>query len=245
GCGAELDEAVDGTLGDMGVEGTVVAGAVVAGSFSGSCESGYAWVIGSAKYGTSPGFCVEQDEHASSSPEGTNITQGEAKLVCQALGNNYHLISENEWLTIADNAIQVVVNDIDQLTENLQLMTWASTSVATSTIVLKLSNESQLYNIVGGKAEWTDQIITRAGLLNPTSSDWQEYSNIEDYKSLNIAPPYYYTSVNGIGRIKTGLASSSPDYLRGFVRGENALFDLDMSHSPIEATSTIGFRCAK
>lgn len=239
GCGLALDEAVDGTMGDMGVEGTVVAGA-----FAGYCEPGFVWVTGSAKYGTMPGFCVEQDEHASGTPDGTNVTQGEAKLACQALGDQYDLISENQWLTIARDAMRVPENDIDPVATGLQFATKAS-STATSTIALKLTNGNYLFNIIGGQAEWTDQSISSADLLTPSSNDWQEYAAIVNYKGLSIAPPYYYNSSNGIGRIKTGTASSSPDYLRGFVRGESALFDLDLANSPVFATSSIGFRCAK
>ena len=57
-----------------------------------------------------------------------------------------------------------------------------------------------------------------------------------------MAPPYYYTSENGIGRIKTG---DNDEILRGFVRGKSSLFDLDMSNSPITTNDDIGFRCAK
>ena len=91
-------------------------------------------------------------------------------------------------------------------------------------------------------AEWTDQTVTRAGLIEPIINEWQEYYAVDNYKGYNINPPYYYSSVNGIGRIKTGDNTSS---LRGFVRGKSALYDLDLSYSPTVATSSIGFRCAK
>ena len=94
-------------------------------------------------------------------------------------------------------------------------------------------------------AEWTDQVVTVESLIKPVSGAWQEYYEIEDYQGFNIAPPYYYTSANGIGRIKTGAATTTDGYLRGFARGETALFDLDLSYSPAEATSTVGFRCAR
>ncbi|PLX27178.1 hypothetical protein C0583_04730 [Candidatus Parcubacteria bacterium] len=65
---------------------------------------------------------------------------------------------------------------------------------------------------------------------------------IADYKGYNIAPPYYYGSDNGIGRVKTG---TEPTVLHAFIRGESALYDLDISQSPTIATSTVGFRCAR
>ena len=243
GCGLALDSAVDETMGDMGVEGTVVAGA-----FAGYCEDGYIWVPGSSKYGTMPGFCVSQDEMRYEYTEElmANMTQGEAMLTCEALGDAYHLISENEWLTIAENVIRVAENDINTEEDGLQLACASSSEiiVASSTNFI-LSNGNIINNLAGGIAEWTSETITKAGVFEPQTEDWQEYFMIDNYQGYNVAPPYYYSSENNIGRIKTGTASSSPDYLRAFVRGESALFDLDLSHSPVEATSTIGFRCAK
>ncbi|KKQ53758.1 MAG: hypothetical protein US83_C0009G0042, partial [Candidatus Falkowbacteria bacterium GW2011_GWC2_38_22] len=251
-CGNALDSAVDETLGDMGVEGTLVAGA-----FAGYCAEGYVWIPGSAKYGTMPGFCLASDEAQSSlSPvlgegrgEGIiNITQGEAMLVCEAVGDGYHLISENEWLTVAENIIRNNDNDCDKENIGLQLAmatttdTVNSSCIATSSIVFILSNGNTLYNLVGGAGEWTDKTVTRAGLIQPVSENWQEYNSLSNYNGLNIAPPYYYTSENGIGRVMTG---DNELNLRGFVRGATALFDLDLSNSPTTATSSIGFRCAK
>jgi len=120
GCGQALDLAVDETLGDMGVEGTVVAGA-----FAGYCEQGYIWVTGSSKYGTMPGFCVSEEEmkYEFTDELMVNMTQGEAMLACEAIGGGYHLISENEWLTIAENIIRVIDNDVDEITAGLQLAT--------------------------------------------------------------------------------------------------------------------------
>ena len=103
-------------------------------------------------------------------------------------------------------------------------------------------NGNTIYDLVGGVAEWTDRTVTAAGLLSPVTANWIEYNNLADYKGYDIAPPYYYTSDNGIGRYRAGKNGIS---LRGFVRGTSALYDLDCSYSPTTATSTIGFRCAK
>ncbi len=256
GCGEALDSAVDSTLGDMGVEGTVVAGA-----FAGYCDDGYVWVPGSAKYGTMPGFCVETNEHEFMTNEHesrmpwVNVTQGEADLTCQAIGDGYHLISENEWLTIAENAIRVSKNDCDDVSIGLQLPAFAYTDehelltnctnheyVSTTSIGLVLSNDNIIYDLVGGVGEWTNQIVTQAGIFEPIDNDWHEYFEISDFKGFNINPPYYYSSDNGIGRVKTG---DNAELIRGFVRGASALYDLDTSYSPAMATSTIGFRCAR
>ncbi|MCK4554136.1 hypothetical protein KAU19_04185, partial [Candidatus Parcubacteria bacterium] len=241
GCGSALDERVDETMGDMGVEGTIVAGA-----FEGYCEDGFIWVQGSAKYGTLPGFCVQARESIANdiannreyNEPWTNISQGEAILACQGLGDGYHLISENEWLTIAENIIRINDNDINKELDGLQL---ATTTIATTSEFI-LSNGNVIYDLVGEIGEWTDQTVTRAGLLEPISDEWQEYYEIEDYNGFNIAPPYYYSSENGIGKIKTGDNGAG---LRGFVRGYDGIYSLDLSYSPMMATSTIGFRCAR
>jgi len=186
-------------------------------------------------------------------PLWTNLSQGEAQLACQGLGSEYHLIGENEWLTIAENIIRVNTNDINLETPGLQLATSviasgsaaipSTTENASSTaIIFTLSNNNQIHNLAGGVSEWTDQTVTKAGLIQPATNDWQEYNVITDYKGYNIMPPYFYNSANGIGRIKVG-DNDSP--LRAFVRGESSLFDLNSSYSPITATSSIGFRCAK
>jgi len=249
-CGNNLDEAVDETMGDMGVEGKVVAGA-----FENYCADGFVWVEGSAKYGTMPGFCVMADEAKfadmngdgiaemnmiidSEGPVWDNMTQGEAKLTCESLGSSYHLISENEWMTIADSIIKVTDNDVNDELEGLQLI---ATSTATSTSQ-ELANGNNILNIGNGLGEWTDEIVTKAGVPTPLTNDWQEFYSIEDYRGLNIIPPYYYSSTNGIGMIKTG---DNELNMRGFVRGVNGVFSLDISNSPTTATSTIGFRCAK
>ncbi len=249
-CGSTLDNAVDETMGDIGVEGKVVAGA-----FEGYCEDGYAWVPGSAKYGTLPGFCIETDEHGLDTDEHgsrivwVNVSQGEASLACQGIGDGYHLVTENEWMTIAENVIRTADNDCEEYLDGLQLMVqgdpdatsspiWATTSP----IALALSNGNTIYGLVGGVSEWTDRTVTTAGLLTPVTANWIEYNDISDYRGYDIAPPYYYSSENGIGRYRAGENGIS---LRGFVRGTSALYDLDCSYSPTTATSTIGFRCAK
>jgi hypothetical protein len=283
-CGSSLDAAVDETMGDMGVEGKVVAGA-----FESYCEDGYVWVPGSSKYGTLPGFCVETDEHpvkslrsdgAGADIPQDNITQGEAQLACQEEGNGYHLLTEGEYLTLAENIIRTSANDADPFADGLQLLTYksplseggapegrgvissstdetASSSqdiayayATSSDIVFTLSNGNQVYNLAGGLAEWTDNTLTRSSLpvvaSGESETSWYEYYQVTDYQGMNFNPPYYYThSDNGIGRVHTGTATSTPDVLRGFVRGASALYDLDLSYSPATATSGVGFRCAR
>jgi len=102
-----------------GTGNLVVANEIAATDYQRICPTGYIWVPGSAKYGTMPGFCVMKYEakdvgsvatsQAASTPW-TSITQTAARAACRALGAGYHLISENEWMTIADNAANTASN---------------------------------------------------------------------------------------------------------------------------------------
>jgi len=233
-CGDNLDEAVDETMGDIGVEGKVVAGA-----FEGYCEDGFVWVPGSAKYGTLPGFCVAETKAVNEENQiWTNISQGEAQLACQNLGTGYHLISENEWLTIAENIIKVGENDIDRSESGLQLATGNNGVVS-----FVLNNGNIIFDLVSEKGEWTDRIISLSSNIKPAKETWQEYYEV-DLGDVNFAPPYYLNSENGIGKILTG-SSERENNLIGFVRGEYGVYSLNLSYPPTIVNENIGFRCAR
>jgi len=229
-CSDTLDAAVDETRADLGVEGKVVAGA-----FEGYCEDGYVWVPGSAKYGTLPGFCVMGDlmKTPSNSPLSggepqTSVSQGEAQYACNSIGVGYHLMGENEWLTLAENILQTPQPPQPPLSGGSQH---------------KLTNDNIINNLTGAIAQWTNQNVTAAGLpITPAKDGWFEYNEVVDFKGLNIAPDYYLTdATNQIGKIYVGSAPGR----KGFVRGQGGIYGLDLSHAPSEQSETIGFRCAK
>ena len=167
------------------------------------------------------------------------------------MGTEYHLISENEWLTIAENVLDVPENDINSETEGLQLATSSpeNTDNNTDNIAYSLTNQNKIYGIAGNISEWTDKIIGQDDLFETGSDNWEEYYKITSYKSLaEVIPPYYLDSSNGIGKFFTGQPANAdnPDrVLRAFVRGFEGIYSLDLSNAPTTATSTIGFRCAK
>ncbi|MFO8054870.1 MAG: hypothetical protein R6U19_06900, partial [Bacteroidales bacterium] len=83
-----------------------------------TCPDGYISVPGSETYGTSD-FCVMKWEaknvggNATSQAAETpwvSISQTEAIANCSALGEGYHLITNEEWMTIARNVEQVEDN---------------------------------------------------------------------------------------------------------------------------------------
>ena len=111
---------------------------LVAGSIEESCPSGYIWVPGESKYGTLPGFCTMQYVASQSgstpvsAPGGTpwvNISQTSAIADCHAIGPGYHLMTDPEWMTIADETTALPIND---LTGSQQFGTGASDSYASA-----------------------------------------------------------------------------------------------------------------
>jgi hypothetical protein len=172
----------------------------------------------------------------------TDISQGEAQYACRSIGDGYHLITENEWLTINENILRIAQNDGDPAFMGMQLA-YFNDPAATTTYIL--SNGNEIQNLACGLAEWTDQTVTRNGCpVSAVAGDWTEYADITNFNGLDIAPAYYLThAANGIGRIKT--AGEEAPAVIGFVRGATSVYDLDLTISPSTATSTVGFRCAK
>ena len=144
-------------------------------------------------------------------------------------------MGESEWLTIAENILEVAANDADVSAAGRQL--------ATSSNPFVLTNDNVINNLAGATGQWTNQNVTAAGLpVAPGRDAWFEYSQVADFKGLNIAPAYYLTDQdNHIGKIYVGSASG----LKGFVRGQGGIYGLDLSHAPDEQSADIGFRCAK
>ncbi|MDO8482477.1 MAG: hypothetical protein Q7S86_01500, partial [bacterium] len=115
----------------------------IGGVYTRTCDAGYIWVPGSARQGTLPGFCVMKYEakndgsnNAVSNPTAApyvSIDQPTSKTKCEAVGLGYHLISEPEWMTIADNIASTPINDTDTDT-NLQLATGHSANTPASAL---------------------------------------------------------------------------------------------------------------
>lgn len=254
-------------------------------TLSGSCQglSGYVWVPGSAKYGTLPGFCVMQYEAkndgsnvAVSTESGApwvSINQNSARDRAREACAGCHLITEAEWMTIAENAAFVNVN-------------WSGGTVGSGCLFrgnvgnndacgydganpengpgrdqkakLTLSNGSEIWDISGNVWEWTDAYITQneqpsVSTITDGSAAYREYTAINQWKGLHYMKPPVdtWSATQGIGRIY----SYSNDTLattRGFIRGgywHNAsyagAFALYLSNAPADTHSNVGFRVAR
>ena len=125
--------------GNLTVENNIEIG----GSYNRTCATGYIWVPGSAKFGTLPGFCVMKYEakndgsgNAVSTATGgpyVSIDQPTSRTKCEAIGLGYHLISEPERMTIAENIAQTPINDMDD-DAGLQLATGHSDNIPASAL---------------------------------------------------------------------------------------------------------------
>ena len=278
-CPAALTDNVDATMGDMGAEGKVVAAA-----FENYCPAGYAWVTGSAKYGTMPGFCIMQQEarvkeQTTGTPAKTilvainnpdiapanNINWYEAKTACQAIGSDYHLITEPEWLTVAENLANNRVNNLDT-TGNTQIFsTGFSTSTATNTLPLiatatdigvtyrtqKLANGSIVWDLAGNLAEWVDKYVSSdSEKPTPLNDSWMEYGEVKNFGTNKKIRPMTdtWSSANGIGKILSKSNINANAYVRGgsFADGSaSGLWSLRLDTTPNTSVNTIGFRCTK
>lgn len=237
-----------GTLtGDLDLGGNTVLGV---GGFEGDCPSGYVWVPGSEKYGTNPGFCVMKYEakddgsgnpvsQASGSPW-VSITQYDARQECRSLGEEYHLISEREWMTIAENIMRQPSNWADgnigseaanggglylgnvEPSGNHSHLGYDGDDPESGTnrpesASLNLSNGREIYDFSGNVWEWTDYYVISDGagggeMPQPGDSSWHDYTNISDFRGMRHARVLNpsWNSSQGIGRMYTEGDSASP-----------------------------------
>jgi len=210
-----------------------------------------------------------------SSPYGSpiaGVTHNEAKTICQSLGG--HLITNQEWMTIARNAEQVPQN-------------WSGGSVGSGCLFrgnvgtndscgyngadpekginrnpkakLILSNGSEIWDLAGNVWEHVQKDSNDTLVNNPPTDGgavgwrWIEHTAITGYGDLSydeIRPSNSsWNSTQGMGRIYTyNGAYASRVLLRGgnWFDGSNAgAFTLDVDWGTGDQGRTVGFRCAR
>ncbi|MEX2405069.1 MAG: hypothetical protein WD579_00535 [Candidatus Paceibacterota bacterium] len=204
----------------------VVENKVVAEEFERHCPTGYIWVPGSAKHGTLPGFCVMKYEaknvsgvatsQANSNPW-VSITQTDARAQCEALGDEYHLISNAEWMTIADNVSKQTGNWADGvigstvasggglLRGNIGItdsVSYDGSNPESGTgrntkAELALSNAETIWDFSGNVWEWVDAYIIEDDTAATGNGNDNDGITMEMVKAGNVTTPnwFEYTAV--------------------------------------------------
>ncbi len=236
--------------------------------------------LGSAPYDTgyqtynNSGYpCNTSGRYLTSTPAGypiANIDQTTSHSYCQSIGA--HLITNNEWQTIAWNAQSVSSNwsgssvgsgYLGRGNSNGSAAQIASADDTNSTYLVTadfthrrahtLSNGQIIWDLAGNVWEWTNDTITNGNQPQPTG--WREFPNITNWGTLSptLAGPSNsaWTATQGIGRINSSYsAGGSTPY--AFVRGGDWYYDtyagvetLILSTGPTDTGGSIGFRCAR
>ena len=173
------------------------------------CPTGYIWVDGSAEHGTLPGFCVMKVEArsdggtdcgggacptaATSSAPWVSISQNDAKTKCRQLGVGYHLITDQEWMTIAEDAANFVDSNWSgaavgsgNLARGWAAHTsygdiWINSAVATST------NAECLYNVEDDMCGSSGAHLYRRTLtLSNGETIWDMSGNVYEWTDAYI-----------------------------------------------------------
>ena len=254
------------------------------------CPTGYIQVPGNSTFGTSD-FCVMQYEArcaagdevgsngctapynvATSRTGGTpwaSITQTASITACTAAGG--HLITNNEWMTIARNAEQVVGNWSGGAVGSGAMSTgWvaSNTAVAPTTDAsclyntgadtcnsagtvqqrrtLTLSNGQTIWDLSGNVWEWTNDTCTQTNWYNSGWLEWTD-ANLADYEKPNAGPLGAYTSTNRVGKYY-GCTANGNAFLRGGSWSYNTYagaFALGLNYAPASYHTNFGFRCVR
>ena len=218
-----------------------------------NCPTGYITIPGSSLFGTNA-FCAMKYEAknvsgvATSQASGTpwvSISQTNAITTSSAACDGCHLISEAEWLTIAQNVLSVASNwsggsvgsgysysGHNDASPNSALAASTSDSdgyAGTGNVspsnqrrTLTLPNGEVIWDMAGNVSDWTAG-QTSGGQPGASGYVWRQWNAIAGGSlSPNPFPSYgtpaasNWTTTHGIGQI---YSDSSQTGLRGFLRG--------------------------
>ncbi|MFT6632793.1 MAG: hypothetical protein ACJAS4_002758 [Bacteriovoracaceae bacterium] len=193
-----------------------------------------------------------------------------AKAECRSLGENYDLISNLEWMTIAEN-LEKVADNWSGLSVGDGCLYKGNTGVddlcsynaggieygilRSSKASMKLSNAEIIMDFSGNIAEWVDwgqeDLFTRAPVY--CEGEWGEITNdfcdssfeSTDFMPFNPAriPASTYLNSYGVGLIEGGPGGHivrGGAYLYG---AKSGIYSASLSQSENTAREEIGFRC--
>lgn len=223
-----------------------------------SCPTGYIPVPGNALFGTGGGFCVMKFEAkdngsggVASTPAGlpygagTPIDFNGAKTLSTAACAGCHLMTEEEWLTVAHNVLSVPSNWSGGSVGNGYIFSGHNDSSAGALVAsandadgysgtgnvapsnqrrtLTLTNGEVIWDFAGNQAEWTDKLASEpVGNTGYEEREWTAANNTNPPSVPNPFPSYgtpaasAWSSTQGIGKL---YSDSSDPYTNHYLRG--------------------------
>lgn len=229
-----------------------------------SCPTGFIPVPGNIVYGTAD-FCVmkyEAKQADSITPISravgvpwVNINQNDAATYSKNVADcaGCHLITEAEWLTIAQNVLSVPsnwstgtvgsgyiysghndnapANALPADTNDANGYAGETNTGGNQRRTLTLTNGQVIWDLAGNDYEWTSGTLTNGqpGIIGETGYGWKEWSTTNVAGSLSPSPfPSYGNPAAGGWGSSQGiglLCSYNTDVgLRGFIRGGSWYF---------------------
>jgi prepilin-type N-terminal cleavage/methylation domain-containing protein len=244
-----------------------------------SCPTGFIPVPGSATYGQA-GFCVMKYEakndgsnNAVSTATGTpwvSITQTSAITTATTACTGCHLITEAEWMTIAQNVLSVASNwsggtfgsgYIPRGNSNSSAAMDGTTDLTgVNKRTLALTNGQVIWDLSGNVFQLTTGTVTsgQPGVASNNYASWIEWPNVTTNGNLTVNPLPSGTGLSGAGTWNSSkgvgmLTSSTTDAgLHAFIRGGawdfgsyDGVLALDLNYTPGNSSGNVGFRVSR
>jgi len=189
-----------------------------------------------------------------------------------ACGSSCHLITEAEWLTVAQNVLSVPGNWSGGTVGSGYIPRGNSDGLAATDATadltginkrtLTLTNGEVIWDLAGNVWEWTSGVTNgtsaqQPGVVGNNYASWTQWNAVNTPGGLSPSPfPNYgipaasgWTSANGIGML---LSSTTDTALHGFDRGgawgygSNAgVLALGLDIGPSTANSLVSFRASR
>jgi hypothetical protein len=192
-----------------------------------------------------------------------NITKSASNTACSNLGPGYHLITNQEWMLLANDIVSVADNWTSGIVGQGLLVRGNSDSSAaldgsapgtirtTNYRIHTLTNGSLIWDLAGNVWEWTNDACQQGSGLGKWYNsgahiEWTN-ANLADYEKSMAGSPGLYISTQGMGQYY-GCTVNGNAFLRGgFWYGGSigGAFALEMDKSPTFADGNVGFRCAR
>jgi formylglycine-generating enzyme required for sulfatase activity len=227
-------------------------------------------------------FCVMQFEAKNVSGVATSqaaltpwvsISQTDSYKQCANLGVGYHLITDEEWVTIARSAEMTPASWSGGAVGNGYMYSGhndgsPNAALSVSNVndyydqtgqttgnqrrVLDLSNGNLIWDLSGNVMEWTQgQLNTVESDLNMGATQWNEWTSILGFYNLGPHNSSLY-STQGIGQVYTDVDAANPSgEIHAFLRGGNwnyganaGAFALYLGIAPSASYTDVGFRCS-